>query len=460
LERIQMYLDIVPLPVLMGLALASMIGMLMIPSRLRLWLLLTALPLWLVLSLFVELGIVQAVSKATGMLYFAILAFAALVHPGPKRRIPFILWLYPVLGFISIFYVTGASDSAIAIVLRIQWFFLTLAALLLVRNITTEAALVKVLFCLFIGTTAAGGLSFVAVFMGAGGYGRVKPWGANQNHVGPVFILMAPLGLYFGFRLRHTFLRLASFGSAGIGGLMSLLTASRSVVYPTAFVVGVLAWEFRRKPLVIVAAVLGVIPVIYFAGGYVASADVDRLGSLDSERYSRWEKYSEVIMEHPMFGIMFEQGELAASSEEVGGHAHNAYIDALRVYGLSLCIPLFGLAAWSCWCAFRVWLRRKSFAEDPLLITMLVAYLAMVYLHGMVTIEIYYPNYTWSFFHVLVAALFITLAANRGRELAPSSMHALEEYGHGGHPPEWSRPYPSGHPAPALAAEPDVRQAG
>lgn len=456
-----MYLDIVPLPVLLALGMVSFIGMLMIPAGLRLWVILTGLPIWLVLSLFVELGVVQAVSKSTGMLYFAILAFSALVHPGPKRKLPSLVWLYPVLGFLSIFYVLGASDNAIAIVLRIQWFFLTLAALLVVRTITTESQLVRVLFCLFVGTTAAGGLAFVAVFMGAGGYGRVQPWGANQNHVGPVFIMMAPLGLYFGFRFRQMFLRLASFGSFGVAALMSILTASRSVVYPTFFVLAVLGWEFRRKPFVIIAALIAVIPIIYSAGGFVADAAVDRLGNLESERYSRWGKYSEVIMQNPWTGIMFQPNALAAGAEEVGGHAHNAFVDSLRVYGLSLSAPLFGLAIWSCWCAFRLWTRRKSFVHDRLLITMLVAFMAMVYVHGIATIVIYYPNYTWSFFHIFLSCLFITLAANQGHEFTPEADHQwIEDYGFDDPTPEWSKPYPPGRASPVIASDPDIKQAG
>ena len=465
MDRIQIYLDIVPLPVIIGLGMLGALFVLMIPTRLRLWVFLAGLPLWLALSRFPELGAVQAFSKVSGMFYFAVIAFAALTHPGPKRRLPFVLWLYPLLGLLSIFYVLGAEDAAIATVLRIQWFFLTLAALMVVRAITTEEQLVKALYCLFLGSTAAASLAFLAVIKDpgaafAGGLGRVQPWGANQNHVGPIFILLTPLGLYFGLRSKTTLLKLFAFGAFGLGGVMALLTASRSVVFPIAFLLIFVGWELRRKPLVIIGAAIAVIPVLVFAGGFIADANVDRLGSLQTERYERWHEYLGVIMQHPVFGIMFETGELAASAEEVGGHAHNAYLDALRVYGLSLCIPLFSLALWSIWSTFKVWTRRKQFAKDNLLITMLAAFMAMVYFHGVVTIVIYYSNYTWSFFHVFLSSLFITMAASRGHELVPEAQADWDDdYGYDDTPPEWSMPYPPEHATPALASDDDFKQA-
>lgn len=449
-----MYLDIVPLPVLMAIGLIGGIVVLMIPSSVRLTLFLTGLPIWLALSRFPALGPVQAVSKATGMFYFAVVAFAAFAQPGPKRHVPGILWLYPILGFFSIFYVLGAQDRAIAIILRFQWLFLTLAAIMVVRTITTERQLKRVLLTLAIGEAVATFISFLAVVKDpgaafAGGLGRVQPWGANQNHVGPIFVLGAPLALYFGLRMRGQFMRLAALGSAGLGSLMGLLTASRSVVFPLAGLLAVVGWELRRKPVVVIGAAVVTIPILLYAGGFVASANVDRLGTLESERFERWQSYLGVIMEHPVFGIMFETDELAASEEDIGGHAHNAYLDALRVYGLSLCMPLFGLGLWSSWCAFNVWKRRKLFCSDRLLITMLFVFMGMVYMHGMVTIVIYYPNYTWSFFHVFLSALFITMASSRGHELVSESPLASHwDRIDNDTLPEWSQPYPP-EPAPA-----------
>ncbi len=461
-----MYLDIVPLPVLLGFGLLSALFVLMIPSRFRLWVFLAGLPLWLALSRFPELGPIQAFSKVSGMFYFGVIAFAALTHPGPKRQIPFILWLYPLLGLFSVFYVLRAEDAAIAAVLRVQWFFLTLAAIMVVRTITTEAQLTKVLYCLFLGSTAAGTLAFLAVVKDpgaafAGGLGRVQPWGANQNHVGPIFVLMTPLGLYFGLRSRSQLMRLFAFGAFGLGGIMALLTASRSVVFPVAGLIAVVGWELRRKPLVIIGAAIAVIPILVFAGGFVANANVDRLSSLETERFDRWKEYSRIIMEHPMFGIMFQTGQLAAGDEEIGGHAHNAYLDALRVYGFSLCLPLFALALWSSWSAFKVWMRRKEFAQDTLLITMLTAFMAMVYFHGVVTIVIYYSNYTWSFFHIFLSSLFVTMAASQGHELVPDTQtYWDDDYGYDEPPPEWTMPYPPEHTAPALASDDNIKQAG
>lgn len=452
-----MYLDIVPLPVLLGIGVIGALVVLLIPPSIRLTVFLTGLPLWLALSRFPSLGPVQAVSKATGMFFFAVVAFAAFTHPGPKRKIPGVLWLYPLLGFLAVFYVLGAEDRAIAIVLRFQWFFLTIAAIMVVRTITTELQLKQVLAMLAIGTTAATLLAFLAVIKDpraafAGGLGRVQPWGANQNHVGPIFILGTPLTLYFALRVRGQILKLVSLGVTGIGGIMGLLTASRSVVFPLVALLGVVGWELRRKPIVVIGAAVVAIPLVVYTGGFVADANVDRLGSLDTERFSRWVEYSEAIMKHPVFGIMFESGELASSDEDIGGHAHNAYLDALRVYGFSLCTPLFGLVLYSSWCAFKVWTRRKFFCSDRLLMTMLFVFMGMVYFHGVVTIVIYYPNYTWSFFHVFLSALFVTLAGSRGAELVPETAHQWQGYEYEtADLPEWSTPYPPA-PEPALAS--------
>ncbi|MBX3322428.1 MAG: hypothetical protein KF757_05505 [Phycisphaeraceae bacterium] len=451
MDRIEMYLQIVPLPVIVGIGLIGALVVFMIPSRLRHTVFLTGMPLWLALSRFPDLGPVQAFSKVTGMFMFAVLAFAAAMDPGPKRKLPPILWLYPILGILSVFYVLQASDWQIAVILRFQWFFLTLAAVLLVRAITTEAQLKHALACIAIGTGAATLLSFLAVVKdpGAafgGGLGRVQPWGANQNHVGPDFILVTPLALYFGLRLRSQIMRLVALGMSGIGGVMALLTASRSVVFPLVVLMGAVGWELRRKPIVVIGAIIVAIPLVMYTGSYFETANIDRLGSLESERAERFKLYAEVIMQRPVVGIMFEKDALAASDEEVGGHAHNAFLDQLRLYGFSLCLPLFGLAAWSSWSAFKVWQRRKSFVNDHLLITMLFVFMAMIYFHGMVTIVIYYPNYTWAFFHVFVAVLFIALNSNPGAELVPdprawgkswnammareAELEAFAEYGH------------------------------
>ncbi|MFI4898646.1 MAG: O-antigen ligase family protein [Phycisphaerales bacterium JB059] len=413
MDKIEVYLEIVPLPVLIGVVFLSGLVLVAIPGRLRLGFGLILMPVWLTLGRLPDLGPVQALSKTTGFALFAFVAFAAAVDPHPKRRLPPILWLYPVITFATPLWAVASEEKALTFILNLQWFMLCLAGVLVARTTATREGLRRVFKCLTIGTAIALLVLFAAIVKSPGsifraGLGRFEPWGALSVHVGPVFIFGVPLLTYYGMRGAPVVFRPFALACAGMGALMALLTASRSAVFPLAFLMAVLGWAFRKSPITMVAGAVAIIAALYIGSGLVSEANLNRLNSLQTGRYEIWSEYVGAIASSPILG------RLTAEPAPLPGdtHAHNAYIEVLYQFGFVVGIPLFTLAAWSLISAFRVYLRRQSLGLEQTEATLLCAMMPAIYLHGMATLAIYYPTYSWAFIQVFVASTFISLASS------------------------------------------------
>jgi hypothetical protein len=415
MDRLSSYLTVVPLPVLIAIALAAGAAFVMVPNRWRLPLALIALPSWMTLGQLPELPSVQAIAKATGVIAYGCVMIAAILTPGPKRRIPGIVWLYPAMAIVGLIYLPTLTDGLFAMVLQIQFFVLSLAAIFTARTIVDEASLLRVVMPLSVGAAIAMVIPASALVLNpgeafAGGLGRFRPYGANQNQVGVVFVLAMPLALYAAYRCRPLVIKAGFVAVAAAAVGLGLITASRSVVFVMAIASAPLGVLLLRRPaLAAIVACVGLAVV-----GYLVSQpeeiDYERLQTLETGRVEIGIEYLRKIAERPVFGLMGSSGMSALSDESIGHHPHNVYLEMLYVGGLSYFVPLMTVMGYGGLCAVRVYFRRRSFEIDPVLVATLCAFLVGMYAHGFVNGAILYPTYTWSWWHVTLSAIMIALA--------------------------------------------------
>ena len=75
-----------------------------------------------------------------------------------------------------------------------------------------------------------------------------------------------------------------------------------------------------------------------------------------------------------------------------------------------LFFPIIAMAIYTGYCGCYTWRHRMRLDNDPLLISMLVAYMAAIYAHGFVNAEIFYATSIWPFLHIFLSTLLITAA--------------------------------------------------
>lgn len=449
MDRVTRYLDAVPLPLLIAGAIVAAAVFIFLPNRWRLPLALIVMPVWMTLGRLPGLGMVQAVAKPSGVVAYGFVLIAAILTPGSRRRLPGIVWLYPVMALIGLVYLPTLTDALFAAVLQFQLFVLMLAAIFTVRTVVDEASLMRVVTPLTIGISIALMIPLSALLLHpseafAAGLGRFQPYGANQNQIGVVFVLAMPLALYAAFRHRSPLLKAGFAGIAAVAVGLGLITASRSVLIVMAMVAFPLGFPLLRRPvLVAIVGVMGLVVV-----GYLISRPdevaYNRLETLQTGRVEVAIEYLKLIAQRPLFGLMGTSGMSALSDDSIGLHPHNAYIEMLYLGGLSYFLPMMTVVLYSGWCAVRVYFARKRFAMDPVLVALLCAFLVGMYAHGFVNSAILYPTYTWSWWHVTLAMLMIGLAhdlrvaqaAERDAEMARQN---TDEYGDdaGDEPVSW-----------------------
>lgn len=414
-QLISHYLNVVPLPLLFLAGLLGIAGFLMIPGRVRLYASLIFMVLWLELGKYPDLGFLQAMAKATSVVAYAAVAVAALIHPGPRRRLSPITWLYVAMAVLSCVYVLPVREGLLGIVLQVQWVVLTAAALLLVRVCAEGTTFRRVLITLTVAMGIAMLIPFSAVLLNPSEallakIGRFTPWGGRPNQVGLLYSMAVPLLIYFSIRTPRMAIRITCLSLAAVGVGMAVIEASRAVML--TLVVGLLPllvpMMVRRPVTMIIAGVIFAGAVGAMTGAVGEGANLERLTSLESERFHRVQRYVGYISERPLFGLMTSVDESYFGAVEDRSHTHNAYIKLLWMGGLSYFLPMFFLAIYSIWSGVFAWRHRRALANDPLLISTLFAMLLAVYIQGMADGSIYYATTLWAFWHVFLAATFIT----------------------------------------------------
>jgi len=65
------------------------------------------------------------------------------------------------------------------------------------------------------------------------------------------------------------------------------------------------------------------------------------------------------------------------------------------------------LTIYSSICGYKIWKVRTYLPGDPLLYSILFVLLIAMYIQGLFNQVVYWPTYTWSYLHVVLASIFI-----------------------------------------------------
>lgn len=417
MDRLDFYLDIVPLPVVIVMAAFGVIAFLAIPAQYRIVVALTLMPIWLTVGRLPGLGIISPVAKVSSFMGYFLVGLAAVLHPGPRRQLPGLVWLYLVMAGVAFLYVFRVEDRSIALILRVQWFMLVFAAIMLVRTILAAQDVTRIVNGLAFGCFIALLLPLSALILFPGeaflrGAGRFQPYGVNSNQIGMLFALAVPLLCYKGLTTRAVSLKPIIFGAAGITVGMALLTGSRQTMLAILMVSVPIIFRLSKRPVLTILGLLIGFAAVSYVIGMADQTAFDRFSELETYRFDVWTAYiNQVFSARPMFGLLGVSNEMAFKSSVIGVHPHSAYFNLMYMGGLSLFVPMMLLLVVSLISMFRVWKQRFLLGVDPFLISILSVLLVAMYVQGIFNQVVYWPTYTWSFIHVILAGFFITTAA-------------------------------------------------
>jgi len=166
-----------------------------------------------------------------------------------------------------------------------------------------------------------------------------------------------------------------------------------------------------KRPIVTMfGVVLAAIGVGWIMSIGADIAPLERLGSLETGRPQLWWRYiTEVFSRRPLTGLLGIGGESYFRSNIIGQHPHSAWMNMMYHSGLLLFIPMFSMVIYSVYSGFNVWRNRKYIVGDSLLYSIVFLLLLAMYVQGTFNQVVYWPTYSWSFLHVVLASFLITV---------------------------------------------------
>jgi len=420
MERTDVYLQLVTQNPLLLAPIALFVAIFfVIPLDKRLFFSLMILVPWLCVARSTGLGPIAAAAKLSSGGAYLLIAFSALTHPGPKREIPGIVWVFVIVAVMGIFFVLTVQEQMLAIVLRVQWVCVTLAGVLTARTIVSYSDLKRVIDALTVGVVCALALPISSLILFPSdsflrGMGRFQPWGSNSNQTGMLFALATPLLGYAALSFKRVSFRPFFLCLLALTIGMAILTGSRQTMLAIIIVMFPILLVVSKRPIMMILG-LGVavvaLPLVFSLG---ADADFERYGTLESGRLDIWKAYwTTVFPQRPLVGLLGTSGESYLKSlSEVGQHPHNAWFYLMYVGGAALALPMVILTVYSSYCGFMIWRVRKLLPGDPLLYSIIVVLLGAMYFQGLFNQVVYWPTYTWSYLHVVLASIFICMWKN------------------------------------------------
>src|SRR5689334_7042811 len=165
MDTVDKYLTFVSLPQLIGGFFAALAVICFVPGRLRLATSLAMMVVTFALSIMTTLGTTTAVAKASINGALVLVVISALMHPGPRRRLPIIVWAYPLIAALSFVYVLTVLDTTHALLIRLQWVLTSLSALLVLRIATSQERLMPILRGLAVGCVIGVLITFSALII-------------------------------------------------------------------------------------------------------------------------------------------------------------------------------------------------------------------------------------------------------------------------------------------------------
>tara|TARA_Y100001970_G_C14027350_1_gene746749 strand:- start:306 stop:1001 length:696 start_codon:yes stop_codon:yes gene_type:complete len=192
---------------------------------------------------------------------------------------------------------------------------------------------------------------------------------------------------------------------------MALLTASRQTMLAITLVMLPVVFTLTKRPiLTMFALALGMIGIsVMLTLG--EAANFERFSSLQTGRLDIWSTYiSEVFPRRPFTGLLLTKDESYFKAiYEVGMHPHNAWFYLMYIGGVSIAGPMLYLTLYSILAGYKVWKVRKYLPGEPLYYSILLMLLAAMYIQGIFNQVVYWPTYSWSFLHVVIASIFICM---------------------------------------------------
>ena len=416
MQRTDIYLQLVlDQPLILAPFVGFIFLFLLVPRHRWLFISLVILIPWLTVARSPGLGAISAAAKLSSGSVFLLVAIAAILHPFEKRKIPGILLVYPIMAFIWIFLVLGVDERNVAIVLRVQWLLVTIAAVLVLRTLVYYEDFMRIVNAFTIGCIIALMIPISSLVLNPAesflrGIGRFQPYGTNSNQIGMLFALATPLIAYAMLTWKRPLLRpiLIFLLTLTIG--MALMTGSRMTVLAIALVMLPILFVLTKRPVI---TIVGVAFAIVSLGWMMSLGDnlpLGRLVSLETQRTELWSRYvSDVFSQRPLFGLLGTTGESFFRANEVGQHPHSAWFNLMYHGGLFLFIPMFLMVIYSTFAGYQVWRVRKLLGGDPLLYSMMFVLMIAMYVQGCFNQVVYWPTYSWSFLHVVLAVFFITI---------------------------------------------------
>ncbi len=417
MERIDLYIQLVlEQPILIAPILLLVLAFFVVPVEKRLFLTLVLLVPWLTIARSEGLGPISAAAKLSSGGAYLLIALAASMHPGPRREIPPVVWLFVLVAALSIFYVLTVQERMLALVLRTQWVCVTLAAVLTARTIVSYSDLKRVLNGLTFGCLVALIIPTSSLILYPGesflkGIGRFEPWGANSNQTGVLFALAAPLFAYAAMAYKNVSLKPFFIFALSLAVGMALLTGSRQTMIAIIMVMIPILLVVSKRPIMMIMGMIIAAVALPFVFSLGADANLERYGSLETGRLDIWATYwKDVFPQRPLFGLFGTSGESYFKAiTEVNQHPHNAWFYLMYIGGASFALPMVCLTIYSTYCGYKLWRFRKFLPGDPLLYSVLVVLLVAMYIQGLFNQVVYWPTYTWSYLHVVLASIFICI---------------------------------------------------
>ena len=421
MDKLAIYLEIVPLPVLVIGAIAACIVFVMLPANSRPFILIWIMPIWLFLSKCIDLGAIQAMTKLSSGLLLLMIAVAAWLRPGEKRLVPGIVWLYPAAGVWMMVCVAGTSNNMDMLLIRGQGIVMALAAISLVGSLRDLEDLARLMRAMAVGTTLALIVPFSALAIQGSaafipGLHRFEPWGASPNLIGITFVISGAMLLYLIMTTKVQLYRLFFMGGFAANCGFILLAGSRMSFMALGVVSVLMLFPLVKRPgILIVGGIVGaiLIPIITsFEEG--AGARITELHS--SGRVGIWWEYMHVFVGRPL-GLFGTSGHDGLMDEIIGAHAHNAWVDMLYVGGGPLFIMMLIPAILAAKSILRTWRARKLFeyAEDQMTIHTSASIMVAMFLQTMTNQTLYYPTFTWAFLGMVFFMFFISFREDLGR---------------------------------------------
>jgi len=401
--------DIGDLPVATIVLLCLLISFILIPTKLRLGVSLFGLSIAQTAARLADLGPVVSIAIAS-MSFLSVMTILAVLM-GDQKLLPWSICQYALTASaaISIFYVLDATDATKAVILRIQWLLLVMAASLTASAVRSQEQLVYVLksICMGLGVGCAICLTPLIVNPASAinsGIGRFMPYGCNPNQIGITFAMTAILGAYIWLRTTTVVSRYLCGFSAALGFALLVVTVSRTAILICAVAYLPLLPVLIRRPLPAAIIVCVMCGGVWKLLGIAEDASFARFDEgLDRSEF--WEIGYNEFCQRPIFG-MLGVTDLPAVELDVQDNTHNAFLSVLYLGGLSIGIPVFLCQLQGLFAAIWLWFNRRKAAYDPILIGVLAACSVMHVAHGFANAIIYYPTHLWAFWNIFSIAFF------------------------------------------------------